>query len=180
MVPPASHRVTRVRWYSGYCRLDFNFAYGIFTLYDMTSQSFRLSKSIPYAVRNPICITTYGLASFHFARRYFENRCFFLFLRLLRCFSSAGLPPYSYLFTARWLGIAQPGCPIRKSAGQRIFAPLRSLSQLVTSFVGSWCQGILPVLFIAWSLHYVSLVIEIVLPFFGKTYFLNQLIYFLV
>src|SRR5699024_1254089 len=30
--------------------------------------------------------------SFHFARRYFGNRCFFLFLRLLRCFSSPGSP----------------------------------------------------------------------------------------
>ena len=35
-----------------------------------------------------------GLGSFHFARRYFGNRCFFLFLRLLRCFSSPGSPPY--------------------------------------------------------------------------------------
>ena len=33
-----------------------------------------------------------GLGSFHFARRYSGNRCFFLFLRLLRCFSSAGSP----------------------------------------------------------------------------------------
>jgi hypothetical protein len=32
-----------------------------------------------------------GLGSFPFARRYLENRVFFLFLRLLRCFSSAGL-----------------------------------------------------------------------------------------
>ena len=31
-----------------------------------------------------------GLGSCDFARRYFRNRCFFLFLRLLRCFSSAG------------------------------------------------------------------------------------------
>jgi hypothetical protein len=31
-----------------------------------------------------------GLGSFHFARRYFENRIFFLFLRVLRCFSSPG------------------------------------------------------------------------------------------
>ena len=31
-----------------------------------------------------------GLGSSNFARRYFRNRCFFLFLRLLRCFSSAG------------------------------------------------------------------------------------------
>ena len=43
-----------------------------------------------YAVRNPKSIATLGLASFPFARRYSENRCFFLFLRLLRCFSSAG------------------------------------------------------------------------------------------
>ena len=34
-----------------------------------------------------------GLGSFHFARRYSGNRCFFLFLRLLRCFSSPGSPP---------------------------------------------------------------------------------------
>ena len=43
------------------------------------------------------------------------------------------------------------GFPIRKSAGKRLFAANRSLSQLVTSFVGSWCQGIRPVLFIAWT-----------------------------
>ena len=34
-----------------------------------------------------------GLGSSHFARRYSGNRCFFLFLRLLRCFSSPGSPP---------------------------------------------------------------------------------------
>ncbi len=37
----------------------------------------------------PEC-THSGLGSFHFARRYFGNRVFFLFLRLLRCFSSPG------------------------------------------------------------------------------------------
>ena len=41
----------------------------------------------------PDC-TQSGLGSFHFARRYFGNRCFFLFLRLLRCFSSPGSLPY--------------------------------------------------------------------------------------
>ena len=44
------------------------------------------------------------------------------------------------------------GFPIRKSAGRWIFAPNRSLSQLITSFVGSQCQGILLVLFLAWPL----------------------------
>ena len=40
----------------------------------------------------PEC-THSGLGSFPFARRYSGNRCFFLFLRLLRCFSSAGSLP---------------------------------------------------------------------------------------
>ena len=34
--------------------------------------------------------TRSGLGSFHFARRYSGNRVFFLFLALLRCFSSGG------------------------------------------------------------------------------------------
>ena len=90
MVPPASHRVPRVRWYSGYCRLEFTFAYWTLTYYGLPSQTVLLTNSITYAVLNPQCIATSGLASFPFARRYSENRCFFLFLRLLRCFSSAG------------------------------------------------------------------------------------------
>ena len=51
-----------------------------------------------FAVLNPENIATLGLASFPFARRYSENRCFFLFLRLLRCFSSAGYLRYTILF----------------------------------------------------------------------------------
>ena len=39
------------------------------------------------------------------------------------------------------------GCPIRKSARLGIFAPLRGLSQLVTSFFASESQGILHVPF---------------------------------
>ena len=54
---------------------------------------------------------------------------------------------YSCMDTCKLL---QVGSPIRKSAGYRIFAPNRSLSQLVTSFVGSWCQVILPTLFLTW------------------------------
>ena len=90
MVPPASHRISRARWYSGSCRLLIDFVYGTITLYGVASQPLLLSTIMRYTVLNPTGIATHGLASFHFARRYFENRCFFLFLRLLRCFSSAG------------------------------------------------------------------------------------------
>ena len=51
---------------------------------------------------NPICISTYGLGSFYFARHYSRNRFFFLFLWVLRCFSS----PRSlliYYFTHIWI-----------------------------------------------------------------------------
>ena len=41
----------------------------------------------------PRC-THHGLGSFHFARRYFGNRGFFLLLGVLRCFSSPGSLPY--------------------------------------------------------------------------------------
>ena len=83
-----------------------------------------------------------GLGSFPFARRYLGNRCFFLFLRLLRCFSSPGslcmaIRNFSPFFTRQRLRFAQPGFPIQKSAGHKIFAPNRSLSQLITSFIGS-------------------------------------------
>ena len=52
-----------------------------------------LSSDIPYAVRTPVC-THSGLGSFPFARRYLGNHYCFLFLRVLRCFSSPGSPPY--------------------------------------------------------------------------------------
>ena len=57
------------------------------------SRTVPLQSEVINAVRTPEC-THSGLGSFHFARRYFGNRCFFLFLRLLRCFSSPGSPPY--------------------------------------------------------------------------------------
>jgi hypothetical protein len=43
-----------------------------------------------YVIPQPRWNCFRGLGSFHFARRYFGNRFFFLFLRVLRCFSSPG------------------------------------------------------------------------------------------
>ena len=44
----------------------------------------------------------FGLGCFRFARRYSGNRFCFLFLRVLRCFSSPGLPAYT-LWIQVWL-----------------------------------------------------------------------------
>ena len=70
---------------------------------------------------------------------------YFLFLRVLRCFSSPRWPPAS----AGCHPFRMTGCPIRKSADQRSFAPTRGLSQLITSFIASESQGIRHVPFLA-------------------------------
>ena len=41
------------------------------------------------------------------------------------------------------------GYPIRRSTGQSVFAAVRSLSQLTTSFIAYWHQGIHDALFVA-------------------------------
>ena len=67
---------------------------------------------------------------------------------------------------------------IRISAGRRIFAPPRSFSQLVTSFFGAMYQGILRMLFVAWSLldsAYFALFPSLVLSYKNST-FLTRLI----
>ena len=77
-----------------------------------------------------------------------ESIVFFLFLRLLRCFSSPGslrMPMYSAY--GDWL--CQPGSPIRRSADHCSCAAPRGFSQLITSFIGSQCQGIRPAPFLA-------------------------------
>ncbi len=84
-----------------------------------------------------------GLGCCAFARHYLRNHCCFLLLRVLRCFSSPGSPPRP----ARMPESLPAGCPIRKSAARRVFAPRRGLSQLVTSFFASGSLGILHVPF---------------------------------
>ena len=52
-------------------------------------------------------------------------------------------PPFASATQCRgWPPFRRPGCPIRKSADQRSFAPTRGLSQLITSFIASVSQGI--------------------------------------
>ena len=66
-----------------------------------------------------------------------QSFVYFLFLRLLRCFSSAGSPHYTMYSCNDNTVLTVLCCHIRKSAGHRICASLRSLSQLITSFIGA-------------------------------------------
>ena len=53
MVPPYSHRVSRVRRYSGYSLPTSLFAYETVTLSGVSSHTLRLSYVVRYAVRTP-------------------------------------------------------------------------------------------------------------------------------
>ena len=74
--------------------LRLTYQYEAFTLYGLPFQVILVHWRSNGAVLQPHdCRNNHGLGYFHFARRYFGNRCFFLFLLLLRCFSSEGWPP---------------------------------------------------------------------------------------
>ena len=151
MVHPYSHRVPRVRRYSG-----FSFAAVLFRIRD--SHPFLLTfpchsaRFLQYLISCPYprCISTSGLAFSAFARHYLRNLGWFLFLALLRCFSSGGSPhiPIDSVYDVKILLLTD--CSIRTSADQYLLAIPRSFSQLTTSFIGSQCQGILPALLLAW------------------------------
>ena len=136
VVPAASRRVPRVLRYSGSCRLPRGFAYRALT---SCGAPFHASSAPPsgrsWQSTTPPRVRS-GLGPPGFARRYSRVRFFFLFLRLLRCFSSPGAPRAGYVFARRWPGLPRPGSPIRTPADHRACAPPRSFSQLVASFFG--------------------------------------------
>jgi hypothetical protein len=83
-----------------------------------------------------------GLGCSRFARRYSGNRVCFLFLGVLRCFSSPSLPLSPMDSGIDILTLLRMGCPIRVSPDLRLFAASRGLSQLTTPFIASERQGI--------------------------------------
>ena len=149
MVLPASRRIPRVLRYSGAGSASDLFVYGAFTL---SGGAFQLPST---KVSRPFCRSTTpvskptGLASFPFARRYLGNRFYFLFLRVLRCFSSPRALRMTMDSSYSDGTLLPPGSPIRSSTDQSLLAAPRSFSQLATTFFGVWCLGIHPVLLLA-------------------------------
>ena len=92
MVPISSVRISRVLTYSGSRSLFQSFVYGDFTLFVLPFQVIRLLILMLSRGPYPEYITTFGLGFSDFARHYFRNHFCFLFLRVLRCFSSPGSP----------------------------------------------------------------------------------------
>ena len=127
MVPADSCRISRVPHYSGAVSLHCSdFGYGAFTLCGPAFQ--RVLLSLPCSlVDGPstprLRCHSLGLGSCAFARHYLRNHCCFLFLRVLRCFSSPGWP----LSSTGGALCSASGCPIRTSAVMAGICPLPRL-----------------------------------------------------
>ena len=146
MVPADSARIPRVPAYSGAASsVAQPFAYGAFTLCGGPFQNLRLGRRClfvggPSTPDDALLHLRFGLLRVR-SPLLAQSLVYFLFLRVLRCFSSPGSPDGLAVMPRS----PAAGCPIRKSALLQVFAPTRGLSQLITSFFASESQGILHV-----------------------------------
>ncbi len=138
MVLPDSRRVSRVPRYLGtlpskstrFRLKDYHPLWSTFPGHSAISWIFDLPRDLqipPVRPRNPEHTTTavlhmFGLGCSHFARHYFGNRCCFLFLRVLRCFSSPRSPLLPMDSAADTKELPLVGSPIRKSPVQCLFS----------------------------------------------------------
>ena len=121
MVPAGSDRITRVPPYSGYL-----IKFMIFRLQDFHLLWFAFPCEFNYTSDFLLRIgvlqpqdRSLGLGYSPFARHYWGNRFFFLFLRLLRCFSWPGCSLYSYVFTIGWQSVTTAGFPHSEISGSK-------------------------------------------------------------
>ena len=142
MVPACSVKVPRVSTYSGYRHVNSSFAYGAFTLSGRLSQ-YRSGNS-EYNLLQSLTLqcTHRSLGSFPFARRYSGNHFCFLFLRVLRCFSSPSSSRDTYVFGIRCHPSWMTGSPIRISADLCFLTAPRSVSPFGASFFSPRWPGI--------------------------------------
>ena len=84
MVPPYSHKVSRVSWYSGYCSSSSVFVYATLTLFGVPSHALLLTSAVHFTVPTPKVLlplvwptprslaTTYGISVDVFSSPYLD------------------------------------------------------------------------------------------------------------
>ena len=125
MVLPASHRVSRVRCYSGAIHASHDFTYGTFTLFGPTFQSCSVILIGHFDGPQPHAEAWFGL--FPFRSPLLRESNFFLFLRLLRCFSSPGFLLMRYGFTHGYMDITPCGFPHSEICGSTVICTFPQL-----------------------------------------------------
>ena len=95
------------------------FVYAPVTLYGSAFHPIRLTTGLVTlllrTLQPPLHRNATGLGYSEFARHYYRNRGFFLFLQVLRWFTSLGSLTPAYVFSRVFLRFAQVGFPIRRS-----------------------------------------------------------------
>ena len=144
MVLAYSDRIPRVPPYSGYSLPLNSFVYRAFTVCGCAFQ--HSSATILSELWSPSPLKYYysrfGLFRFR-SPLLSESFVYFLFLRVIRCFSSPGSPCIPIDSVYNTITLLMVSFLIRISTDQCLFATPRSFSQLVTSFFGAMYQGIL-------------------------------------
>ena len=102
---------------------DFCFRLRDFHLLWCSFQLLRLTSILRYNCPTTPSAEANGLGFSLFARRYWGNRFCFLFLQLLRCFSSLGSLVSTYVFSSSYLGLPHSetsGSLLASSSPERI------------------------------------------------------------
>ena len=130
MVPDNSTGIPRVPAYSGGAPAGLLFEYGALTRYGPAFQPVLLDNlpSLERSYYPATRLNAAGLGSSPFARRYWGNRYYFLFLQVLRCFSSLRSPPSINGYRNRFRWVAPFG-HLRVKAYLPLAAAFRSLSR---------------------------------------------------
>ena len=149
MVPPASHRISRVPRYSGSVLLFLPSLTGLSPSLAALSIALQLSylqiltSSTPDDRSLPVWPLTVSLATTKVIEFSFFSSGY-LDVSLPRVPSDEPMDSVH----GDW-ALPQPGSPIRRSPDQSPFAAPRSFSQLIASFIGNQCHGIHPALLFA-------------------------------
>ena len=120
MVSVDSDRVSRAPPYSG-IRFESSSFSSTWLSHAMAplSRGLRLTTGLVTlllrTLQPPLHRNATGLGYSEFARHYYRNRGFFLFLQVLRWFTSLGSLTPAYVFSRVFLRFAQVGFPIRRS-----------------------------------------------------------------
>ena len=149
MVPPASHRISRVPRYSGSNYLSSHSLTGLSPSLVLLSRSFRSAifrsrKPSTPCVRRlmvwplPSSLATTKVIEFSFSSSGYLD------------VSLPRVPSYEPMDSVHGdRALPRPGFPIRISMDQCLLAAPHGFSQLIASFVGNQCLGIHPALFFA-------------------------------